>query len=117
MLVISKAYRYYLYRKGADMRKGFDGLSGLVNQEFLQSPLSGDIFIFLNKPRNRIKLLHWQGDGYALYYKRLERGTYEIPLNEQEAASYEISAQQLLLLMEGISLMSVKKRKRYALSP
>jgi transposase len=116
MLVISKAYRYYLYRKGADMRKGFDGLCGLVSREFLQSPLSGDIFIFLNKPRNRIKLLHWQGDGYALYYKRLERGTYELPHTEEATASIEISAQQLLLIMEGISLISVKKRKRYALA-
>jgi transposase len=98
------------------MRKGFDGLCGLVSQEFLQSPLSGDIFIFLNKPRNRIKLLHWQGDGYALYYKRLERGTYELPHTEEATAGIEISAQQLLLIMEGISLISVKKRKRYVLA-
>jgi transposase len=116
MLAISKAYRYYLYRRGADMRKGFDGLCGLVSREFLQSPLSGDIFIFFNKPRNRIKLLHWQGDGYALYYKRLERGTYEIPEANTTSSGVEISAQQLLLIMEGISLMSVKKRKRYVLA-
>jgi transposase len=95
------------------MRNGFDGLSGLVSRELLQSPLSGDIFIFLNKPRNRIKLLHWQGDGFALYYKRLERGTYEMPEVNPDCAGVEISAQQLLLIMEGISLLSVKKRKRY----
>ena len=52
------------------MRKGFNGLCGLVRNEFLQNPLSGDIFIFINRPRNRIKLLHWQGDGFAIYYKR-----------------------------------------------
>jgi transposase len=115
MLTISKAHRYYIYRQPADMRNGFDGLSGIVSREFLRHPLSGDIFIFLNKPRNRIKLLHWEGDGYAIYCKRLERGTYEIPLMEPGVASYEISAQQLMLMLEGIALMSVKKRKRYAL--
>ncbi len=113
MLAISKATRYYLYRKATDMRKGFDGLCGLVSREFQQSPLSGDVFIFLNKPRNRIKLLHWQGDGYAIYYKRLERGTYEIPEANTTLLGMEISAQQLMLLMEGISLLSIKKRKRY----
>lgn len=95
------------------MRNGFDGLSGLVSRELLQSPLSGDIFIFLNKPRNRIKLLHWQGDGFAIYYKRLERGTYEMPEINPDSAGIELSAQQLLLILEGISLLSVKKRKRY----
>lgn len=68
-----------MYGKGADMRKGFNGLCGLVRNEFLQNPLSGDVFIFINRPRNRIKLLHWQGDGFAIYYKRLEKGTYEMP--------------------------------------
>jgi transposase len=102
-----------MYRKPTDMRNGFDGLSGLVSRELLQSPLSGDIFIFLNKPRNRIKLLHWQGDGFAIYYKRLERGTYEMPEINPDSAGIELSAQQLLLILEGISLLSVKKRKRY----
>jgi len=96
------------------MRKGFNGLCGLVRNEFLQNPLSGDVFIFINRPRNRIKLLHWQGDGFAIYYKRLEKGTYEMPEIKTDSASIELDAQQLLLIMEGISLLSVKKRKRYA---
>ena len=103
-----------MYRKPTDMRNGFDGLSGLVSRELMQSPLCGDIFIFFNKPRNRIKLLHWQGDGFAVYYKRLERGTYEMPEVNPACAGVEISAQQLLLIMEGIWLLSVKKRKRYS---
>jgi transposase len=114
MLSISKAYRYFMYGKPADMRKGFDGLGAIVSRELLQSPLSGDIFIFLNKRRNRIKLLHWQGDGFALYCKRLERGTYELPRASTASAGMEISAQQLLLILEGISLLSVKARKRYS---
>jgi transposase len=113
MFNISKAYRYFMYGKRADMRKGFNGLCGLVRNEFLQNPLSGDVFIFINRPRNRIKLLHWQGDGFAIYYKRLEKGTYEMPEINSTSASIELDAQQLLLILEGISLLSVKKRRRY----
>jgi len=114
MFSISKAYRYFMYSRRADMRKGFNGLCGLVRNEFLQNPLSGDVFIFINRPRNRIKLLHWQGDGFAIYYKRLEKGTYEMPEIKTDSASIELDAQQLLLILEGISLLSVKKRRRYA---
>lgn len=113
MLSISSAYRYHLYRHHADMRKGFDDLCGLVKNEFLHNPLSGDVFIFLNRRHNKIKLLHWQGDGFAIYYKRLEKGTYELPVFSSDAASVHLSAQQLLLILEGISLKSIKKRIRY----
>lgn len=114
MLTVSTAYRYYLYRHPADMRNGFDGLSGIVSREFLLNPLSGDVFIFFNTRKNRIKLLHWQGDGFALFYKRLEKGTYELPSVNSESSSTEIPSQQLMLMLEGISLLSVKKRPRYA---
>jgi len=107
------ASRYYLYREPTDIRKSFDGLCGLVSERLGQNPMSGDVFIFINRPRNRIKLLHWQGDGFAIYYKRLEKGTYEIPEIKTFSASIELDAQQLLLILEGISLLSVKKRRRY----
>ena len=110
---LSKVQRYFMHCKNTDMRKGFNGLCGLVRNEFLQNPLSGDVFIFINRPRNRIKLLHWQGDGFAIYYKRLEKGTYEMPEINSTSASIELDAQQLLLILEGISLLSVKKRRRY----
>jgi len=110
---LSKAQRYFMYSRSTDMRKGFNGLCGLVRNEFMQNPLSGDVFIFINRPRNRIKLLHWQGDGFAIYYKRLEKGTYEFPEITSDAVCLELSAQQLLLILEGISLLSVKTRKRY----
>jgi transposase len=113
ILSFGKNLRYYLYREATDMRKGFDSLSGLVNREFRMSPVSGDIFIFLNYRRNRIKVLHWQGDGFAIFYKRLERGTYEIPLKNTSLNSVEIEAQTLQLILEGIALSSVKKRRRY----
>jgi len=102
-----------MHCKSTDMRKGFNGLCGLVRNEFKQNPLNGDVFIFINRPRNRIKLLHWQGDGFAIYYKRLEKGTYELPEARSESVSIEIGMQQLMLILEGISLLSVRKRKRY----
>ena len=77
------------------MRKGFDSLCGMVQLEFRLSSLSGDVFIFINKPRNRIKLLHWQGDGFAIFHKRLERGTYEIPKQNSSEKSISLTAHQL----------------------
>ncbi len=109
----SKSIRYYIYRHATDMRKGFDSLCGLVSREFLMSPVSGDVYIFLNHRRNRIKVLHWQGDGFAIFYKRLEKGTYEIPLKNTSINTIEIEAQTLQLILEGITISSVRKRPRY----
>ena len=112
MLHLSASQRYFLFQGDADMRKGFDSLSGIVTNLMCQSVLNGDIFIFLNKKKNHIKLLHWEGDGFALYHKRLERGTYERPQG-LDAVSLAVTHQQILLLLQGISLNSVKRRKRY----
>ncbi len=113
IISFSRNLRYFVYRHAADMRKGFDGLCGLVFNEFLMSPLSGDVFIFLNHRRNRIKILHWQGDGFAIYHKRLESGTFEIPINNDAEKSIEINASTIQLILEGINLSSIKKRKRF----
>ena len=91
------------------MRKGYDGLSGVVLNEFKMSPLSGDVFIFLSKQRNKIKLLHWQNDGFVIFSKRLEKGTFELPKDN----SIEITAHQLQFILDGIYLSSIKKRMRY----
>ncbi len=69
------------------MRKSFDGLSGIVQNELKEDPLSGAIFIFLNRRRNQVKLLLWEGDGVSLYHKRLEKGSYELPMPGDEASS------------------------------
>jgi transposase len=96
------------------MRKGFDSLSGIVLQQMQMNALSGDVFIFFNKKRNQVKLLLWEHDGFSLYYKRLEKGTYELPaIDTKSNNSINISAQQLQLILQGISLKSVRKRKRY----
>ena len=65
------------------MRKGIDSLAGIVTNELGKNPLAGDLFIFINRRKNQLKMLHWQGDGYGLFYKRLEKGTYELPINNQ----------------------------------
>jgi transposase len=95
------------------MRKGFDSLSGIVTQQMSMSVLKGDVFIFINKERNQIKLLLWEGDGFGLYHKRLEKGTYELPAYHNNTGSIQISSEQLQLILQGISLKSVRKRKRY----
>ncbi|MBL0054538.1 MAG: IS66 family insertion sequence element accessory protein TnpB [Bacteroidetes bacterium] len=105
--------RYHLYAGATDMRKGYNSLCGLVQMHFHSTVLSGDVFIFINRPRNRIKLLQWQHDGYAIYQKRLERGTYEVPVHNSQTTAINLSAQQLQFILEGIMLSSIKKRKRY----
>jgi transposase len=95
------------------MRKGFDSLSGLVAAHMNKNALDGSVFIFLNKKHNQVKLLLWEGDGFALYYKRLEKGTYELPVYREGIGSLSITQQQLQLILQGISLGSVRHRKRY----
>jgi transposase len=113
MLHLSAACRYYFYNGSADMRKGFDSLSGIVSSFIKENPLSGAMFIFLNKKHNQVKLLLWEGDGFGLYHKRLEKGTYELPGCSSDNASIELTSQQLQLILQGISLSSVRQRKRY----
>jgi transposase len=113
MLHLSTHQRYFLYTGITDMRKHFDALSGMVTSQMQHNVLSGDIFIFLNRKRNQIKLLLFEGDGFSIYHKRLERGTYELPRANDDTLSYSLSHQELLLMLQGISLLSVKKRVRY----
>jgi transposase len=95
------------------MRKSFDGLSGIVQSELKKDPLSGAVFIFLNRRRNQVKLLLWETDDFSLYYKRLEKGSYELPACLDVETCMIIEADQLLLLLKGISLRHVHRRKRY----
>jgi transposase len=112
MLHLSTRCRYFLYQGDTDMRKGFDSLGGIVSSLMQQQVLTGDIFVFLNRKRTHIKLLHWEGDGFALYHKRLERGRYERPGGE-DTVSLAVTQQQLLLMLQGISLKSIRRLKRY----
>lgn len=111
MIGLSSSNTYYLYSQSADMRKGFGGLSGLVRDGLGKDPLSGDVFVFINRRRNRMKLLLWDRTGFVLYYKLLERGTFELP--ELKGSSCQVSWQQLVLMLEGVELRSVRQRKRF----
>lgn len=110
MLTISHHCQYFLYRSPCDMRFGIYSLAGLVRNELGRDPLSGDVFIFLSKRGNQVRLLQWDRDGFSLYIKKLERGTFEWPTGENPA----ITSHQLTLLMEGVMLKSVRLRKRYS---
>lgn len=113
MLSFSSKQRYFLYGPPTDMRKGFAGLSGLVCQHIKHELLSGDVFIFINRRRDRIKLLMWDVTGFALYYKQLERGTFELPQAAAEGRTVELGWAALAMLLEGIELKSARRRKRY----
>jgi transposase len=112
---ISGNARLFLYCMPTDMRKGFDGLSGLVTNKLGQNPLSGDIFIFVNRTRTLVKILVWDQTGFAIWHKRLEQGTFEMPQIEKGQSSIEINRQKLMLILEGISLKSIQNRKRFLL--
>lgn len=105
--------RIFLYTSPADMRKGFDSLAAMV-REFLQAdPLSGHLFLFVGRHKDRIKLLYWDTDGFALWYKRLEAGYFRLPRPKDGSASLELKASELAMLLAGIDLTSIKRRKRY----
>ena len=112
MLSVPSKVRIFLCRSAIDMRKGFDGLHGVVLEVLRQDPLSGDLFVFLNKRRNRVKLLIWDGDGMLIVYKRLERGTFSLPAGNDDSVT--LSSAQLSMLMGGIDLKQTRQRPRYS---
>jgi transposase len=101
----------FLCTRTVDMRLGPDGLSGLVSSYLGENPLSGHLFIFKNKRGDRLKLLYWDRDGWALWYKRLEKGTFRFPL--QVEGSAEIDQTTLMMILQGVDLKAVRRRKRY----
>lgn len=111
MLSLTSTHRYLLYGKPCDMRKSFDSLSGIVRSELGKDPVSGEVFLFLNKPRNRLKLLHWEAGGFVLYYKRLEKGTFTPPV--QDTANNTISWSDLVLMIEGVCVLKSHQKLRY----
>ena len=122
MLNFSRTTRVFLATQPTDMRNGFDGFA-LVESVIQEDPFSGHLFVFRNARRDRLKLLWWDRDGLAIFYKRLEKGSYQFPTDstarrsnsgDQDASRRcEIRADELALLLEGIELSSVKRRPRY----
>lgn len=113
MFSLTSSFRYYLYREPTDMRKSFDGLSGLVQGQLRRDPASGEVFIFINRRRNKVKLLRWEQGGFVLYYKRLEKGTFELPRFSDNALSCQMSWPMLMLMIAGITIEKSKQRRRY----
>ncbi len=116
MFTLSSSNSFHLYSQPTDMRKSFDGLSGLIQNTLESNPCNGDVFIFINRRRDKIKLLHWQGISFTLYYKRLEEGTFELPCYDIETGSIVLNYAQIVMLVDGLTIKNIQKRKRYQTS-
>ena len=114
MLNFAANMRIFLHARPTDMRKSFDGLCGLIRNVLQADPLDGSLFLFVNRRGDRLKALWWDRDGLALFYKRLESGTFEMLRPNGDAAAVELDSTTLAMLLSGVSLDSVKRRKRYA---
>jgi transposase len=117
MIALTPQIRVFLYRRPTDMRKSFHGLVALTESELKQDPLSGSLFVFLNRRRDRVKILYWGQSGFCIWYQQLQKGTYQIPsptaLDEQD--TLEVTRSQLSLILAGIDLTSVRQRPRFQL--
>ena len=117
MIALPPQIRIFLYRSPTDMRKSFNGLLGLTESALKPDPLSGSLFVFVNRRRDRVKILYWGQTGYCIWYQQLQKGTYQLPRHEsldgQEAV--ELSRSELSLILDGIDLASVRQRPRFQL--
>ena len=104
--------RIYFCTTPTNMTYSFDRLLGRAQEIFEQDPLEGHLFLFVNRKRDRLKLLFWDQDGFCIFYKRLERGTFQL-LTTADAAGMELSYSQLVRLLGGLDLMTGRRRKRY----
>lgn len=112
MLTWPPSVRVFVHLDPADMRRGFDRLAAMVREIIHQDPLSGHLFVFVNRRRDRAKILLWDRTGYWLLYKRLEEGTFKLPAGSEP--SLEITSADLSLILEGIDLSTARRRKRYS---
>ena len=111
MLSLPSSVRIFLCLQVADMRRSFDGLAQMVEEFLGADPLSGHLFVFQNRRADRLRILYYDRDGYAIWYKRLEAGTFRFPRAKE--GSIQLTPTELSMLLEGIDLKRVKKRRRY----
>ena len=114
MLSVPSNVRLFLATSPADFRKSFDGLAALVESEFGMQPMNGNVFVFINKRANQVRILFWERDGFCLVAKRLESGTFRRTRGDDGAAHVEIDGAQLVMLLQGVDAGSIKRRKRYS---
>ena len=116
MIALSSNTRIFVARGPTDMRKGFSGLMAVVEQALELDPLSGHLFLFVNRRRDKLKILYWDRDGLAIWYKRLEAGTFQLPTIGEDVSSVEIRSEELTMLIRGVDFESAGRRKRFALT-
>ena len=116
MISIATGVRIFVFTGVTDMRRSFNGLSGMVAEHFSTDLLSGHLFLFFNRRRDSIKLLHWDSDGLVIWYKRLEQGTFQMPAVSDGQVGIEMRSEELMMLLRGIDYASVKRRKRFAIA-
>lgn len=115
MIALPAQIRVFLYRSPTDMRKSFHGLVALTESALKQDPLSGSLFVFLNRRRDRIKILYWGQTGFCIWYQQLQKGTYQLPDEQslQGRETVEVTRAQLSLILDGIDLSSARQRMRF----
>ena len=112
--MLPAAVRIYVASQPIDLRRGFDGLAAATRQFIGQDPLSGHLFVFLNKRRNRVKILLWEPSGFWLFFKRLEMGCFRLPSKPAPGATHIVmEGTELALMLEGIDLSHARRRKRW----
>ena len=118
MIALPPQIRVFLYRRPTDMRKSFHGLVALTESALKQDPLSGSFFVFVNRRRDRIKILYWGQTGFCIWYQQLQKGTYQLPAANmlEELDTIEVTRSQLSLILDGIDLSSARQRMRFQLS-
>jgi transposase len=116
MIHLPSSVRVYVCLTPCDMRLGFDGLHALVRERLELDAFAGHLYLFFSRRKDRVKILYWDRDGFALWAKRLEQGTYTIPASEAEAHSIEMTSGELAALLSGIDLSTAPRRKRYRLA-
>lgn len=114
MIHLPASVRVYLCLSPCDMRRSFDGLHSLVRDHLQLDAFAGHLYLFANKRKDRLKLLYWDRDGFAIWAKRLEAGRYAIPIGEPGSARCEITTEELGALLSGIDLSTATRRKRYS---
>ena len=114
MLMLSPAVKIFLCAEATDMRRSFDKLAEMTRSVLAQDPFSGHLFVFFNRPRDRVKILLWDRSGFCLYYKRLEEGAFRLPRIDGGCA--QIEAAELTLILEGIELAGARRQKRFLIS-
>jgi transposase len=111
MITVPSSTRIFLCIEPVDMRRSFDSLAEVVRNHLGEDPLSGHLFVFRNRNEDTVKLLYWDRDGYAIWYKRLQRGTFALPSGS--SAGLEIDSMAFAMLLNGIDLRNIRKQKRY----